>query len=338
MSVVSIGDQARAFVLQSASHRLKTTMTTLTAELASGEVSDLAGRLRGNTREMASIASRLSLLTQLQSNAKEAATLTKVMTDVLETVRTVTLQLSTSLVTTPAAHSASTIAVSAAEADEAFGQVVSNLNTAVANRFVFSGLNSDSRPLMPASNILDALETLVAGRTTATGVATAISDWFDAPAGSGGFLDVAYHGSDSGDRTLPIAEGRGEHIAITASTRVLRDQLKGLATAALVGRGVLSSSVQEQQALLHAGGTVLANSSAAFINETAKIGLKQQNITHAQAENSAAIAMLTTLNNTLREADPAATASAITEAETQLKALYSVTARLANLNLVGYLR
>lgn len=338
MSIVSIGDQARAFVLQSGSQRLKATMTTLTAELASGEVADLAGRLNGNTREVASIASRLSLLTQLQANAKEAATLTKGMTDVLENVRTTTLRLSTSLIAMPDAHSASTINVSAAEAEQAFQQVVANLNTATGNRFLFSGLNSDMTPLTPADEILDMLESLVAGQTTADDVDQLVTDWFDAPSGAGGFMDLAYHGSDGGGRLLPIAEGKDMRDSVNASTQSIRDQLKGLGMAALVSRGVLSGSNQEQQKLLVSGGKVLMDSSSALVSEMGRIGLQEQTVAQAQSGNSAAIAVLTTLNNTLREADPATTAAAITEAETQLQALYAVTARLANLNLVSYLR
>ncbi len=338
MSVVSIGDQARAFVLQSASHRLKTTMTTLTAELASGEVADLAGRLNGNTREAASIASRLSMLTQFQSNAKEAATLTKNMTDVLENVRTTTLRVSASLITLPDAHSASTINVSAADAENAFQQVVSNVNTSMGNRFLFSGLNSNTSPLIAASDILDILETVVSAQTNAADVAQLVTDWFDAPAGGGGFMDHAYHGTDGGDRVLPIAEGKSMTSSVTAASAAVRDQLKGLSMSALVSRGVLSGNNQEQQRLLVAGGRVLIDSSADLVSLMGRIGLQEQNVAQAQAENSAAIAMLTTLNNTLREADPATTAAAISEAEAQLQALYSVTARLADLNLVSYLR
>lgn len=338
MSVVSIGDQARAFVLQSATHRLKTTMTTLTAELASGEVADLAGRLNGNTREAASVASRLSLLTQLQANAHEAATLTKGMTDVLENVRTTTLRVSTSLIILPDAHSAATISVSAAEAENAFQQVVSNVNGAMGNRFLFAGMNSDTPPLIPANDILDMLETVVAGQTTAADVAQLVADWFDAPTGGGGFMDHAYRGSDGGDRVLPIAEGKNVTTSVTASSASIRDQLKGLAMSALVSRGVLSGNNQEQQRLLVAGGTILLDSSAELVSQMGLIGLQEQTVAQAQAGNAASIAMLTTLNNTLREADPATTAAAISEAETQLQALYSVTARLANLNLVSYLR
>lgn len=338
MSIVSIGDQARAFVLQSASHRLKTTMTTLTAELASGEVADLAGRLKGNTREAASIASRLSLLDQLQTNAKEAAAQTKSMTDVLETVRTTTLGLSTSLITMPDAHGAATIGVTAAEAENAFQQVVSNINISTGNRFLFSGVNSDVAPLMPANDMLDMLETLVSAETTAAGVAQVVADWFDAPVGAGGFMDHAYHGSVGGGHLVPIAEGREVLTTTTAASPSIRDQLKGLATAALVSRAVLVGNAAEQQKLLVTGGRVLMDSSAALVGEMGRIGLQQQTAAQAQAGNSAAIAMLTTLNNTLREADPATTAAAISEAETQLQALYSVTARLADLNLVSYLR
>lgn len=338
MSVVSIGDQARAFVLQSASHRLKTTVTTLAAELASGQVADLPGRLNGNTREVASISSRLALLNQLQTNAKEAASLTKGMTDVLENVRTTTLRLSTSLITLPNAHSASAVGVSAAEAENAFQQVVSNLNTAAGNRFLLSGVESDVAPLIPADDMLDTLQGLVAGQSTAADVAQIVADWFDSPTGGGGFMDVAYHGSVTGDRVMQIAEGKDLRVGLTASSASLREQLKGLATAALVERGVLAGNSHEQQNLLATGGKILIDSSAMLVADMGRIGLHEQNASQAQAENASAIATLTTLNNTIREADPAATAAAITEAETQLQALYSVTARLADLNLVSYLR
>ena len=68
MTVQSIGDQARAFAMQAASSRIKTTMATLTAELSSGEVADLGSRLQGNTQALAGIESRLSMLAQFGRN------------------------------------------------------------------------------------------------------------------------------------------------------------------------------------------------------------------------------------------------------------------------------
>ena len=59
MTVQSIGDQARAFAMQAASNRIKTTLATLTDELSSGEVADLGARLQGNTQDLAKTISQM---------------------------------------------------------------------------------------------------------------------------------------------------------------------------------------------------------------------------------------------------------------------------------------
>ena len=97
MNVNSLGDQARAFALQAASNRIKTTLATLSDELSSGEVKDLSGRLGGNMRVLNDIESRLSMAAQYSRNAREAASLTQGMQDALVSTNDMSVALSSAL-------------------------------------------------------------------------------------------------------------------------------------------------------------------------------------------------------------------------------------------------
>lgn len=334
MTVQSIGDQARAFAMQSASSRIKTTLATLTAELSSGEVADLGARLGGNTQNLAGIEARLTMLAQFKSNASEAAAHAKGMQDALTAIRSATEDLGQGLYIEPAPTTVGLMAARSAGAASTLQAVIGQLNGSIGQRFLFSGMASDTPPLAPADTILSELTTLVSGLATAEDVAQAVSDWFDAPAD--GFADSAYRGS-TGGQPMPIGEDTIIALATTALSPAIRDSLKGLATAALIDRGILASDSQEGQKLLQGAGKALLDNSPALVAEMARIGYAQQVIASAQTEGDAATATLQTASNTLREADPLATSVAISDAETKLQTLYSVIGRLSQLKLADYI-
>lgn len=334
MTVQSIGDQARAFAMQAASSRIKTTMATLTAELSSGEVADLGSRLQGNTQELAGIEARLSMLAQFTRNAAEAAAHTNGMQDALTSVQSMTNGLGQGLYLEPEAVTDDLMTARSAQAASVLQAAIGQLNGSVGQRFLFSGTQSDTPPLASADAILTALDAKVAGLTTAEDVARAVSDWFDAPLGMGGFSDVAYHGG-SGGQTTPIGEDTAITLTTTALSPAIRDSLKSLATAAMVDRVTLAGT--EERKLLKTAGKGLLDNSPALIAEMSRVGYVQQVVSTAQTEGTAATATLQTARNTLREADPLATAAALSEAETKLQTLYSVIGRLSQLKLVDYL-
>lgn len=333
MTVQSIGDQARAFAMQSASSRIKTTLATLTAELSSGEVADLGARLGGNTQDLAGIEARLSMLAQFRDNAAEAAAQTRGMQDALTAVRAATETLGQGLYMEPAATTDRLMAARSAEAASTLQAVIGHLNGSVGQRFLFSGLASDTPPLASAEAILSNLSALVSGLTTAGEVAQAVSDWFDAP---GGFAAAAYRGGPGGQR-MPVGEDTTITLTTTALSPAIRDSLKGLAMAALVDRGVLAADFHQGRQLLQDAGKALVDNSPALVAEMSRIGYAEQVIAGAQTEADAATATLQTARNTLREADPLATATAISDAETRLQTLYSVIGRLSQLKLADYI-
>ena len=336
MTVQSIGDQARALAMQAASNRLKTTLATLTAELTSGEVADLGARLDGKTQNLTGIEARLAMLAQFKSNAAEAAAHTAGMQDALTAIHTMSEKLGQSLYIDVAATTDALVRARSSEASTMFQTVVGRLNASVGQRFLFSGIASDTPPLIPADDILAELSVVVGGLTTAADVAQAVSDWFDAPAGTGGYADFAYRGRAEGQAT-PVGEDTTLMLDTTALASSVRDNLKGLAAAALVDRGVLAGNPQEERALLKGAGKSLVDNSPALVTEMAQVGYAQQVIASTLTEGEAASATLQTARNTLREADPYATATALSDAETRLQTLYAVIGRLSQLKLVDYI-
>lgn len=338
MSLNSIGDQARAFALHVASNRLKTTLTTLTQEVASGEVADLGMRLQGNTRALNEIEGRLGTTRQLQRNGAEAALQLQGVQDLFDAVRVTVGGLGIALASNPFGGAGVELGTRATETAQTFEAVVQRLNGTNSNRYLLSGQASDVAPLSDASQILDALQVATIGLTTATDVARAVSDWFDAPQGAGGFLDVAYHGTMGPGQRIPVGDGIVVDITTTAASPAVRDMLKGLATAAILDRGVLSGNPAEARQLTVQAGWRLIDADTALLAEMGRVGLGQQVIDRAQSGNAAALDTLERSRNDIRRADPFETAAALTEVQTQIESLYAVTARLSKLKLVDYLR
>lgn len=335
MTVQSIGDQARALAMQSASGRIKTTLATLTAELASGEVADLGARLGGNTQALAGIEARLAVLGQFRSNAAEAAAQTEGVQNALAAIHAESEGLGRGLFIEPAATTDGLMRARSAEAAATLGSAIGRLNGSVGQRFLFSGTASDTPPLVSAEAILTELTGLTGALTSAADVAQVVSDWFDAPAGAGKYADLAYRGT-AGGPSVPINEHTAITLATTALTPSICDTLKGLAMAALVDRGALAGNPQEARALMRQAGKSLMDSGPALVAEMSRVGYAQQVIAGTLTEGDAAAATLQTARNTLREADPFATSTAINDAETRLQSLYAVVSRLSQLKLANY--
>ena len=146
MNVNSLGDQARAFALQAASNRIKTTLATLSDELSSGEVKDLSGRLGGNTRVLNDIESRLSMAAQYSRNAREAASLTQGMQDALVSTNDMSVALSSALLSDAGNATVTTLAAHAADAAGVFESTVARFKMPGGARTRPSGVTTPLRP------------------------------------------------------------------------------------------------------------------------------------------------------------------------------------------------
>lgn len=335
---LSIGDQARNFAMQSQASRLKQALSVLTHELSSGEVDDLALRLNGNTRLLSLAESRLNMLGQFQDNISEVTITHSTQQASLGHIQDVTRTLAVDLSSGLSGINGLNVGVQSAATLAAFEDVVGRLNGSSAGQFLYSGTATDRPPVAAASEILDMLGPLVAGLSDANSVMQVITDWFDAAAGGGGFIDLGYTGSLGAARVIPLSAETEISHSINASAEPLRRTLAGLALGALVQKGVLSGSEDQQVLLLQKSGEFLLENDSAMAALRGELGLSEQRVARISAENQAQTGQLTLFRNSLREADASLTATAITSVETRLEALMTVQARLADLRLTSFLK
>ncbi|MCQ0969146.1 hypothetical protein MLD63_01685 (plasmid) [Paracoccus sp. TK19116] len=338
MVMRTIGDQARAYTLQSSSSRLKTTLITLTDELTSGRVSDVAQRLGGNTRALSGIESRLQAVTAYQQLEGEVGAIASALQTVLAELRDTADQQVSRLLLNGSWGTDLTFADQAAEAAADFRGAISQLNTEVQGSHILSGTETDRPPLIDAQSILDELALQTATLPNASDIRQVVSDWFDAPPGGGGFLDFAYRGSIGTSREITVAETERLSFTTDASDPAIRATLKGLALSAVSAQGAVAGRATEQRALADASASILIDASARLTSVQGRVGSLQERLEGAATGNASARASLETARNNIVLADPYTTASALKEVEAQMQTLYAVTARLSSLKLVDFLR
>jgi flagellar hook-associated protein 3 FlgL len=337
MNFVSLGDIAQIFQMQHRNVQLKTLAARLGHELGSGVKQDTGAAVRGDFTALAGVERSLTTLTAYATATAEAAQHAATQQTALASIQSVTSATGpTLLAASGSGASTAVIAAAANDARQQFGFVIAALNTSTAGRFAFSGARSDAAPLIPVQAMLTALAAAVAGLTSPAAISDAISDWFDAPAGGGGYLDTAYTG---GMPQAEIALGAADAVAldVTAADPLVRDMLKGLALASLIAEGTLAGDIAGQSALLLAAGQQVLTADGDLTFLRSGIGAAEARIDEATSRNSAEATMLQIARAGMLAADPYETATALQATETQLETLYTLTARLSRLSLTDYL-
>ncbi|MEM9971194.1 MAG: flagellin, partial [Pseudomonadota bacterium] len=228
------------------------------------------------------------------------------------------------------------VSVSANDARSQFGSVVAALNTSLAGRALFGGIDVDRAPLAEAEDMLTALSAAVAAETTAAGVEAAVDAWFDTP--GGGFETVGYQGSTNDLAPFTLGPNDTTSFAIRADNPVLRDVMKTYAMAALVDAGTLAGDLGEQATLLNTAGERMADANTALGALRGELGVVEGRVETALARSNAEIAALELAETELIEADPFQTATQLQAAEIRLETLFAITARLSRLSLLNYIQ
>lgn len=334
----SVGDLARAYAMRSNTARLRSTLDVLTQEISSGEVKDLGLRLRGDTGILNSLEARLALTEQFQKNLKDAVVQTNEQQAALGTAHEVANKLATKILTSSLQASPSPLPSFVAEAEQALTDVVTRLNLEYGGQYLFAGLAVDQPPLISAAGIMDRLEELTADLATADEVTRAVSEWFDAEPGEGGFVDTAYKGTLDTARIFKVSRSRFVNLGASAVDPEVRTLLKGLALTALAGRGLAEGQHETKLAMVRKGGQIVFDNEPALTGYRAKIGIIQENLEIQDPENTASLSTLLRTRNQIRQVDPYETIAALSETQSQLEAVYKLTARLSKLSLTEYLR
>ncbi|MBW6506705.1 MAG: hypothetical protein K0B00_08160 [Rhodobacteraceae bacterium] len=337
MSFLSVGDMAQVFQMRRHNAGLKALATTLTGELTSGNRHDTGAAVRGDFTALAGVERALTTLASYATATAEAGQLAATQQVALGSIGTMLSDLGPTLLAASTSSSPTMVSATTADARQKFGAAISALNTATAGRYSFAGAATDTRPLAPPESILAALATAIAPEITVSGIVAAVADWFDAPAGTGGYLDVAYRGGGALS-LFRIADGEAVDLGITAADPEVRDLLKGLALAALVADGALAGDTPARASLTRAAGEQVMRASDIATTLRARIGTAEAQIEDTATRNKAEATALEIARAGMTAADPYDTATALQAVQAQIETLYTLTARLSNLKLTDYLR
>jgi flagellar hook-associated protein 3 FlgL len=137
---------------------------------------------------------------------------------------------------------------------------------------------------------------------------------------------------------LPIGPGQSAKIDITAADPAIRETLKGFAMAALLDRGLFAGQGAARVQVMRRAGEVLAEGASSRAHMAGQLGTTEGQIAAASTRNTAEVSALEMARNGLVSIDPYEAATKLEAAQSQLEALYSVTARLSRLSLVDFLR
>ncbi|MBI1217196.1 MAG: flagellar biosynthesis protein FlgL [Rhodobacteraceae bacterium] len=335
MTSVSFGDLAQSFLLQRSNTAIKTTLQSLSTEVTTGIAADPGKALGGDFGKVGAIAHTLTTLQAYGLAATQAALSASAVQDSLSTLDGQATALSTSLLTAGSAGQPTGLQTVATAARGALEAAVSALNARVGSQSLFAGAATDRPAVASADALLASLGPVVAGQTTAAGVAQAVQDWFASPSG---FAAAGYLGSATPASATPIAPGESAGASVTALDPAITATLAGLATAALIDTGPLVGNAPAQADLATLAGQALLSSSDARAGLAARVGVVQARISQAQTRNGSEATALQLAQSKLLAVDPYATATALQSTQTQLDTLYALTARISGLSLTNFLK
>ena len=331
MTLISLGDMAQSFMLRRQNLALKTDQQRLSVEMASGRAADIARQVGGDFTPLSAVEASLARLGSLRTATSEAAEMTEAMQTVLSTVEALASDHAPALLM--AANSGNVAAVGRESATR-FEAAVAAFNTRTADRTLFAGVATDGPALADAETILAALDVAIAGATSAEGVEAAVTAWFAAPSG---YATLAYRGGDA-RAPIPVAPGENVPITTTALDPAIAGTLKALALGAMLARGALAGNGAAQARLARLSGEALLSTQTQRVDLAAYIGLAEGRIEQAAVRNAAETSALQIARTGLVAVDPYETAMRLEATETQLEALYAITARISRLSLVDFIR
>lgn len=335
MNVTSVGDLSKNLQLRRDTGRIKSDLFRLSNELSSGIDSNLVARFKGDFGPLAGVErglvrseSFLAVIAERQlvvGNQQVSITNLRALGEV-----------SSSLLVVQDTGDPTLVESAGQDALSRFSSAIANLNTQSGGRSIFAGVATDRPAIADAETILADIEAEIAvlGAITADDVALVVNDWF---ATGGGYDTVGYIGGDAEQSGPQISEGETSPASLTADEDAIRSFLSGLATGALLGRGVLTTEPVEQGKLARISGLRLFEADANLVKLQASIGSSENQIERARSEVLAEKESLQLARTELIGVDPYETAVELQSAETQLETLYSITARLSRLSLTGYL-
>jgi flagellar hook-associated protein 3 FlgL len=311
-------------------------LSRLSGELSSGIASNLPQHLNGDFLSFTGFERGLKRAESYLTAIGEKKMEVDAAQSALSAIQSLAQEISGTLLTVPDTADATLVDAAARDASGRFSAVLGTLNTQVGGRSLFAGVGTDGQAVSDSQTILSALELAIAsaGAATAVEVEAVVAVWF----GPGGDFDtLGYVGAPFSGTATGIAEGQSLEPLPRADDPRLRAVLSGLALGALLDRGTLQGQPDERASLAQQSGTRLLQADRDIVGIRSELGARQARIERAQVQTKSERDALEIARSELIGVDPFETATGLTEAENQLRALYALTSKLSSLTLTDYL-
>jgi len=334
MTALSLGDLAQSYSNRLANVRLRTQLSDLSAQMATGRRDDTAIVASGDVAPLGALERSLTVTDAYRSSAAEATTLFAGAERALAVVADATGLLGSRLAATRIGGDDAGIDALAAEARGQFASAVAGLNATVAGRSVFAGTGTDGPALTGAETMLADIAAALGAPASAAELLSGVQDWF---APGGGFDSQSYLGTAERMTGLQVAPGERLTLPATAAEPEPRAALAALAAAALLDTGMLDAQPEERRLAAAAAGEWALQATDGVTEMRARIGAEAARAEAAAGRAAAERAGLEMARADLVGIDPYETATRLEQTRSNLETLYAVTARLQSLSLVNYL-
>ena len=247
-------------------------------------------------------------------------------------------------------------AIVATQARDTMASLVTLLNTQVDGEAVFAGTDSGKAPMLPSSvglagsrAVLDASNAgLPLDETDVPALLTGMNDLFNVTVGAPPALSYEnlFYASRSktGDVPSQIRIGAGETLNydVRGDNPGFKDAFQALSLMSLLdaknAAGVDMLDEDAKALVLEKANSLLGKAQSLLTTVAGELGVKQQRLESVSDIQDKAVSAATAQINTLEGVDYYTASDRISSLEIQLKATYSITAKLSDLSLVNYLR
>ena len=334
MMVRSYGDMAQYLFLRNRSVDLNDTLDTLTQEISTGIASNLPEKLGGDLGFVADLERSIAKMDSYQVAAQETALFASTAQTFISRINDNAQSIGTDILALTAGTNDTTTQNLADQARVYLDSTISNLNGQLSGRSLFSGTDTAAVPLESSSTMMAALQAEVSGLTDPDDIVTAVEDWFNDPTG---FDVVMYNGASTDVAPVRIGSAEEVSISLRADDDRFKDAMMGFALGALAGDDTLGLTPGEAGDLLDRAGVRIVAAQTSLTEVQADLGFIEHRIEETETRNAAALTSMSVTLNDLILADTAESASRLEEVQFQLEALYTITARSSQLNLLNYM-
>ena len=331
----SIGDLSQSLVMKRWQTKLQQEAIQHGTEATTGVAVDVGQHLKGNTSNLTDIETSLRRLDASKTVAQELNIRATATGNAIDATHSIWSETASSLMHSGLAQTPVDRFALSEVATSAFNATISQLNTKIAGRYVFSGMATDSAAVSDPDTILSDIRQTLNGVTSADDLTARLDDWF---AGGGGFQTDSYTGSENGLASVKLTDGFEVNFGVKADDKVFRDGLKALAAAHFATDETLGLSPTEQTKALTKASDWMTAASGSLISTAASLGNIQGDLARQIDVQETQKSALDTAKLSLISVDQFEAATGLEQAQTQLESLYTIVARRSRLSFLEVMR